>query len=62
MKTTCHKDGTITYWSVYHQVWLRRQTTIPDRELVAMSLTERKRVMRHLGEDLGLEYDPWIDD
>ena len=48
MKTTCHRDGTVTYLSVYRQVWMRREATIPDRELAAMSPSERDRVMRHL--------------
>jgi hypothetical protein len=48
-KTTCHRDGTVTYWSVYDQTWKRHEYCIPDRELAAMSETERRRVMRHLG-------------
>jgi len=48
MKTTCHRNGTVTYWSVYSQVWMRQQDTISDRELAEMGEKERERVMRHL--------------
>jgi len=41
---TYHRDGTISYWSVYEQRWQRT----PDRELAAMDHTERKRAIRHL--------------
>jgi hypothetical protein len=49
---TCHKDGTVTYWSVYTQSWAERQTWVPDNELAAMNEVERNRVIRHL-EDAG---------
>lgn len=49
IKTTCHRDGSITYWSVYRQQWVRRAEHISDSELAAMSFCERERVMRHLG-------------
>ena len=48
-KTTCHRDGTITYWSVYFQEWMEGVDDIPDRELAAMNGKERDRVIRHLG-------------
>lgn len=51
IKATCHKDGTVTYWSVYQQVWVKRASSIPDNELAAMNNKERERVMRHLGID-----------
>ena len=46
----CHRDGTVSYWSVYEQQWRVRVHGVPDRELAAMSAEERERVMRHLGE------------
>lgn len=49
IKTTYHRDGTITYWSVYQQVWIRHADEISDRELAAMNESERERVIRHLG-------------
>ena len=49
MRTICHGDGMYTYWSVYHRVWMRREATIPDRELAAMRQFERDRVINHLG-------------
>ena len=48
MKTICHKDGTVTYWSVYCQVWIERARYIADNELAAMNKTERERVKRNL--------------
>lgn len=45
---TCHRDGTVTYWSVYLQSWVRGARRIPDKELAAMNSVERKRVMSHL--------------
>lgn len=49
-KTTLHRDRTVTYWSVYNQVWCRTMRP-PDRELAAMSEKVRARVKRHLGLD-----------
>lgn len=50
MKLTlvCHRDGTVTYWSVYSQSWERRVSVLPTREVVAMSKSDRNRVLRHL--------------
>jgi hypothetical protein len=48
VKITYHRDGTITYWSVYNQIWEPRQNTIPDKELAAMNDKERVRVKKHL--------------
>ena len=43
-----HRDGTVTYWSVYAQAWERHATGVPDRELAAMSVPDRDRVTQHL--------------
>lgn len=48
MDITLHGDGTVTYWSVYNQVWVNRASDIPDDELTAMDSKERKLVMKHL--------------
>jgi hypothetical protein len=48
--TKYHTDNTVTYWSVYQQVWVRHAATVPNRELAAMSGAERERVLRHLSE------------
>ena len=50
MKTTYHKDGTVTYWSVFQQQWIRHADSVPDQELAAMSAAERARVLKHLGQ------------
>ena len=44
--TTLHRDGTVSYWSVYDQRW-HRSRAIPDRELAAMDPASRRRVSRH---------------
>jgi hypothetical protein len=48
-RVTCHKNKTVSYWSVYKQVWIRRARWIPDAELAAMSPRIRARVIAHLG-------------
>lgn len=50
LKNTYHRDGTVTYWSVYDQVWVRRAARVPDQELAAMSDDEREKVQRHIEE------------
>lgn len=50
-KTVCHRDGTVSYWSVYRQQYMERQCIVPDDELAAMSEDERVRVIRALGLD-----------
>ncbi len=54
---TYHDDGTVTYWSVYHQHWARGIP--PVRELAAMSADERKAAIAHVRahartEELGI--------
>lgn len=46
--SVCHRDGTVTYWSVYRESWVRRAFAVPDEELAAMNQQERARVIRHL--------------
>lgn len=40
-------DGTVTYWSVYHQTWETTDNP-PMRELAAMGKNERDMVCAHL--------------
>ena len=48
MKNKYHRNGDVTFWSVYRQVWLRcHASRISDRELAAMSSEERERITRH---------------
>ena len=51
LDATLHRDGTVTYWSVYEQRWVKRGESISLDDLAAMSREERERVMRHLGMD-----------
>lgn len=49
IKVTLHKNGEVTFWSVYDQTWIRSRV-IPDREIAAMASDTRKRVLRHLAK------------
>jgi hypothetical protein len=41
-----HRNGTITYWSVYRQVWqCDPMGDVPDRELAAWSPEEREKYL-----------------
>ena len=52
MKTTYHRNGTVTFWSVYQQRWVSKARNISDSELAAMSEGERNKVAKHLGIEL----------
>ena len=45
--TTFHKDGTITFWSVYDQSWVRHARDLDDADWSSMSPKERARVEKH---------------
>ena len=43
---TFHRDGSVSYWSVYRQQWVREMAaSIQDRELAAMGSLDRQGVM-----------------
>jgi hypothetical protein len=47
MANTYHKNGTVIFWSVYQQVWIReRAERISDREIAAMAIPDRDRIRR----------------
>jgi len=46
-KPSLHPDGTVTYWSVFEQRWIRTDV-IPDREFAAMLMDECERVFDHV--------------
>ena len=48
MKLTVHRDGTVSYWSVYRQVRMVRIPAgrVQDADLEAMPRDERERVIR----------------
>lgn len=48
LNTICHRDGTVTYWSVYERVWKRRVHSVPLQELACMNGKEYRRVQKHL--------------
>lgn len=44
---TIHRDGTVSYWSVFRQTWHRSTaSSIPDNELAAMNDKERSKIAR----------------
>ena len=46
-KVTLHRDGSITFWSVYDLRWTR-SASVSDRELAAMHESDRKRCQRQM--------------
>jgi ribosomal protein L32E len=46
-KPKFHRDGSVTYWSVYDQAW-RRSWSVPDRELAAMPEAERRKIQKRV--------------
>ena len=46
-KITLHRDGSITFWSVFNICWTRT-LRVSDRELAAMPESDRKRVLRQM--------------
>lgn len=46
----CHRDGTVSYWSVYRQSYVTRSAWISDEDLAAMNADDRQRVREHLAE------------
>lgn len=45
---TLHRDGSVTYWSIYDQRWCHRAPAVPDEEYAAMAEQERIAVRRHI--------------
>lgn len=42
---TKHRDGTVSYWSVYQQLWVRTMSSlVPDTELAAMGDGRRHKI------------------
>jgi len=49
MKVKLHRDGTISWWSVYIQGW-RKSRVVSDKELSTLSRSERVRILRHMAK------------
>jgi hypothetical protein len=49
-KTIVHSDNTVSYWSVYRQVRVRRALNVPECELFSMTEKDRERVIAALNE------------
>ena len=48
-KTTYHRDGQVTYGSVYGQRWIKTHK-IPDDDLATMSPKEVERITKHVAK------------
>lgn len=46
-KPICHRDGSVTYWATYAQVWRHHVGYVPDYELASMPANERQRIINH---------------
>lgn len=40
-----HRNNTVTYWSVYRQVWVHRASYVPSHEIAAMPINRRAAVI-----------------
>jgi hypothetical protein len=58
LKSVCHRDGSVTYWSVLRQVWIRHARDVDDEELATWSAAERYHVLRHFAIARGCEHGP----
>jgi hypothetical protein len=46
-RTTFHRDGSVSFWSVYQQQWMREQAIhVSDKHLASMSSHDRERVVK----------------
>lgn len=46
LRPIVHRDGSVTYWSVYAQAWRRRASLITAADLAAIPEPYRPRVSR----------------
>jgi hypothetical protein len=46
--TRVHRDGSVTYWSVYRQTWVRTHVLPPDQEMAALGARDRRRIEKHI--------------
>jgi len=42
-----HKDGTITYWSLRRQEWIKHVTDIPLDDICSLNSYERDRLLAY---------------
>jgi len=48
LKNKYHRNGDVTYWNVYSQMWRRTPAAkISDENLATMTDAERARIERH---------------
>ena len=52
-----HKDGRVTFWSVYDQQWVKT-ADLSDQDLASMRAAERKKVQAHVAKHGGARSNP----
>jgi hypothetical protein len=55
-KPTCHKDGTLTYWSVSQRQMCAKRTQVASADVRALPPTHRYKIGAHL-QIHGWRYD-----
>ena len=45
-KIVCHRDGSATFFCIFHQMWVR-QFRISDEQHLSLNVRERVRIARH---------------
>lgn len=64
MKTICHTDGSVSFWSQLTRKYLSRVYSVASYDLAAMTCGERSRVQNHLEkhrrevERIAIDYAP----
>ena len=51
--TRVHRGGSVTYWSVYRQTWVRTHVMPPDQEMAALGERDRRRIEKHISHACG---------
>lgn len=51
---TCHRDGTVTYWSPRTRGWIEGAREVPADALAVLPQDEADRVRRHLWRAMGV--------
>jgi len=54
---TLHRDGSVTYWSVYRQAWMRRVRGISVHEWESFGPDMREKIRRHFSKHKARRYE-----
>jgi len=61
MKPTLHRDGSVSFWSVYNQCWHRTYDMPSDQEFAAMPNEDRRRIALQLAANGCEEAEDWLE-